>query len=127
MASILNICRMLFKRRKHSRYNVQDSTFVIVAPGEQKVQIIDISMGGAAFIYQGRPEDLEKSGALKLIAKEMSLQKLKFDTVSDIPAPGYAQSLNKMFRRRGVQFKWIGVLEESELNKFIKEVGIFTT
>jgi hypothetical protein len=117
---------MLFKHRKHSRYNVQDGTFVIVAPGEQKVQIIDISMGGAAFIYQGRPEDLEASGALKLIAEEMSLQKLKFDTVSDVPAPGYAQSLTKMFRRRGVQFKWIGVLEEAELNKFIKEVGIFT-
>jgi len=126
MVSISNIFRMLFKRRKYARYNVQDGTFVIVAPGEHKVQIIDISMGGAAFIYQGNPEALEKSGALKLIAKEMSLQRLKFDTVSDIPAPGYAQSLKKMFRRRGVKFKWIGVLEEAELNKFIKEAGIFT-
>jgi len=124
MVNILNIFRTLFKRRKHERYNVQDGTFVIVAPGEQKVQVIDISMGGAAFIYEGRPEELEKSGALKLIAKEMSLQRLKFDTVSDIPVPEYAQSLKKIFRRRGVQFKWIGILEESELNKFIKEVGI---
>jgi len=124
LVSISDIFRMIFKRRKYARYNVQDGTFVIVAPGEQKVQIIDISMGGAAFIYEGRPEELEKSGALKLIAKEMSLQRLKFDTVSDIPLPGYAQSLKKMFRRRGVQFKWIGILEESELNKFIKEVGI---
>lgn len=76
-------------------------------PGEQRVQIIDISIGGAAFIYQGRPEDLDASGAIKLIAEEMSLKRLKFDTVSDIPVPGDAQSLKKMLRRCGVQFRWI--------------------
>ena len=53
MVNILNICRMLFKRRKHSRYNVQDGTFVIVAPCEQKVQIIDISMGGRHLSTKG--------------------------------------------------------------------------
>jgi len=83
-------------------------------------------MGGAAFIYQGNPEALEKSGALKLIAKEMSLQRVKFDTVSDIPVPRSTKPSETTFRRRGVKFKWIGVLEEAELNKFMKEAGIFT-
>jgi len=118
---------MLFKRRKNERFNVQSGTFVIIAPntdGERKVQIVDISMGGAAFIYNGRPEELEKSGIIKMLKDKASLEKLEFDTVSDIPAPGIEQP-SEEFRRRGVKFKWLGVLDKVELSNFIKAVSTF--
>ncbi len=117
MVNILNTFKKLSKRRKHMRYNVKNDTLVILVPGEQKVQMVDISMGGAAFIYNGRPEDLKESEAFKLL----SLQRLNFDTVSDITAPGYAQSPDTV-RRRGVKFKWIGVMEKAELSRFIEDV-----
>ena len=126
MASIINYFRMLFKHRMHQRFAVKSGTFVIVSPGtdrEQKVQIIDISLGGAAFIYQGSPEELKASGVLKILAEAPDLAKVNFDTVSDRPT---LESLptSEPFRRRSVKFKWMGVVEKAELKSFIKEAGI---
>ena len=126
MASILNYCRMLFKRRTHQRFSVKSGTFVIVSPGtdqEQRVQLIDISRGGAAFIYQGSPEDLEESGILKIIAEAPGLAKVNFETVSDKPTPESLQA-SEPYRRRGIRFKWLGIIEESQLKAYIKDVGI---
>jgi c-di-GMP-binding flagellar brake protein YcgR len=117
---------MLFKPRLHKRFAVKSGTVVLVLPGtdrEQRVQLIDISLGGAAFIYQGSPEDLEESGVLKVLAEAPGLAKVHFDTVSDKPA-SESQQMSEPFRRRGVEFKWMGVLEKSQLKSFIKEVGI---
>ena len=58
--------------RQHQRFMIPKGTFVIVSPGtdkEWKVQAIDISHGGLAFIYQGSKEDLETSGALKYLQR----------------------------------------------------------
>lgn len=127
MADILNYCRMLFKHREHKRYSVKSGTFVIVAPGtdgERKVQIVDISMGGAAFIYNGRPEELEESGIIKMLTEKAKLEKLEFETVSDVPVSCSAKSTEEI-RRRGVKFKWLGVLDKSELTKAIDDIGTF--
>lgn len=127
MTDILNYCRMLFKHREHERYNVRSGTFVIVAPGtdgERKVQIVDISMGGAAFIYNGRPEELEESGIIKMLTEKASLEKLEFDTVSDVPLPGSKQT-SEEYRRRGVKFKWLGLIDKAELSKFIEDISTF--
>jgi hypothetical protein len=126
MANIINYCRMLFKHRIHRRFSVKSGTFVIVSPGtnqEQRVQVIDISLGGAAFIYQGSPEELEASGVLKVLAEAPGLAKVNFDTVSDRPTSESTRT-SEPFRRRSVKFKWMGVLEKAELKSFIKEVGI---
>ncbi len=126
MANIINFFRMLFKHRIHQRFTVKSGTFVIVSPGtdqEQRVHVIDISLGGAAFIYQGSPEELEASGVLKVLAEAPGLAKVNFDTVSDRPTPGSLQT-SEPFRRRSVKFKWMGVLEQAQLKSFIKEVGI---
>ncbi|MFH1975802.1 MAG: PilZ domain-containing protein [Pseudomonadota bacterium] len=128
MADILNYCRMLFKNRQHERYNVRSGTFVIVAPGtdgERKVQIIDISMGGAAFIYNGSPEELEESGIIKMLTEKASVEKLEFDTVSDVPLPGSEQT-SEEYRRRGVKFKWLGLLDKVELSKVIEDISTFS-
>jgi hypothetical protein len=105
---------------------VRNRTFVIVSPGtdkEQKVQVIDISLGGMAFIYQGSKEDLETSGVLKMLVENPSLEKVNFETASDEPAPGSTDT-SVLFRRRGVKFKWIGVVEKVDLKDFVKNISI---
>jgi hypothetical protein len=51
------------------------------------------------------------------------LAKVNFETVSDKPTPESLKA-SEPFRRRGVKFKWLGVLEESQLKTYIKDVGI---
>jgi hypothetical protein len=126
MANILSYVRRLFTPRKHERFMVQSDTFVIVSPGtdkEKKVQVIDISQGGLAFIYQGSKEDLETSSVLKMLAKNPNLEKVNFDTVSDKPAPEFTYT-SLPTRRRGVKFKWLGVMKEADLRNFIKSISI---
>jgi len=126
MANIINYFRMLFKPRTQQRFTVKSGTFVLVSPGtdqEQKVQVIDISLGGAAFIYEGSPEDLKASGVLKVLAEAPELAKVNFETVSDRPTSESPQASGP-FRRRSVKFKWMGVLEKAQLKSFIKEAGI---
>jgi len=126
MANIINYFRMLFKPRTQQRFTVKSGTFVLVSPGtdqEQKVQVIDISLGGAAFIYEGSPEELKASGVLKVLAEAPDLAKVNFETVSDRPTSESPQTSGP-FRRRGVKFKWMGVLEQAQLKSFIKEAGI---
>jgi hypothetical protein len=131
MANILSYIRRLFVHRHHQRFLVQNGTFVIVSPGtkkEQKVQVIDISQGGAAFIYRGAKEDLEASGVLKILVEKanfdkVNLDKVNFDTVSDRQAPGSADT-SSPYRRRGVKFKWMGILEKADLRNFINSISI---
>ena len=120
MANIFSYCRWLFAYRKHERFTVHSNTFVILSPGkdkEQKARIIDISLGGVAFVYEGSKEDLESSGILKMIGKNANLEKLNFETVSDRSAHGF-------YRRRGVKFNWMVLWVNGELRDFIKKVSI---
>ena len=126
MANIINYWRMLFKRRMYQRFTVESGTFVIVSPGtdrEHKVHVIDISLGGAAFIYKGSPEELDASGVLKMLTEAPGLAEVNFDTVSDTPTSESLRT-SEPFRRRGVKFKWMGVMEQVQLKSFIKEIGI---
>jgi hypothetical protein len=101
---------------------------VIVSPGtdrEQKVQLLDISQGGTAFIYQGSPEELEESGILKMLVERQYLANVPYNTASDMPAPGCEGVQSSVpYRRRGVKFNWMGVLQEVELRNYIKKVSI---
>lgn len=111
--------------RKHERAPAPAGTFVIISPGtdnERKVQLIDISQGGAAFIYQGSREDLDASGILKLLVKDADIDPLKFETVSDVPTP-CSKDESLPARRRGVKFKWMGILKEKDLKDFVKNIG----
>jgi hypothetical protein len=126
MGNIFSYIRRLFAPRSHRRFMVLNGTFVIVSPGtdkEQRVQVIDMSQGGAAFIYQGTKEDLDASGVLKVLAENPSLEKVHFETVSDEPAPGSTDT-SSPYRRRGVRFKWMGVMETADLMKFVKSNSI---
>jgi len=126
MANILSYVRRLFAPRCHQRFMVQSGTFVIVSPGtdkEWKVQAIDISHGGLAFIYQGSKEDLDTSGALKILAKNADLENVNFEMVSDEPVPG-SMDTSLPYRRRGVKFKWMGVVGKQDLRDFVNSISV---
>lgn len=131
MENAFNLIRRIFKNRKHQRFLVKDGTFVvIVTPGKhgqeehRKVHVIDISMGGAAFMYEGSADDFKNAGFMKISASTPHEEKVYFETISDIPAPGSAEK-TEPFRRRGVKFTWMGALGESYLKDFISEKMLF--
>ncbi|MCE5263222.1 MAG: PilZ domain-containing protein [Deltaproteobacteria bacterium] len=128
MAGFMNSLRRVFKGRQHPRYLVKDGTFLIIRSAgengeEQKVQLLDISEGGMAFIYQGSPAELEKSGMLKLLSGRPHGEKIEFETVSDLPLPGVADLANTL-RLRGVKFKWMGLFEQAQLKDLIDTVKV---
>ena len=127
MTSIFDIFRRLFKHRQHQRYFVKNGTCVIISAGkgneQQKVELIDISNGGMAFIYPGPQSDLDTSGILKLFTKTPSGTEIKFNTVFDVPASVNAQSPEKL-RQRGVEFKWMGSFALADLKNFIDEIKL---
>jgi hypothetical protein len=130
MKTLSSYLRRLFYRRKDQRYLVRDGTsVVIVTPGKsgqddrRQVTIIDISMGGTAFLYEGTPAVFESSGFINLAASTPHVENIHFDTVSDIPAPA-SKTTSESYRRRGVKFTWMGALGESYLKSFIQDHGI---
>ena len=115
------LVNLFFKDRRNHRYPVHNSSVVVVVPAKDgtktkwSVQVIDISLGGAAFIYEGSPADLAKSGLIKLSDGEA----VKFKTVSDVES-----SEGATYRRRGVKFEWKGVLGNEQVIQFINEHGL---
>lgn len=115
--------KLFFKRRKDHRYLIHDGSLVIVFPAKDgtkikwKVKVIDMSLGGAAFIYEGSPDDLAKSGLIRL-SNNMP-EAAKFETVSDVEC-----SEGSTYRRRGVKFEWKGLLGKKQLIEYIKENGL---
>jgi len=126
MANIMSRFPRASETRKHQRVPVPKGTFVIVSPGsdkEWKVQAIDISQGGMAFIYQGSKEDLDTSGVLKILARNEHLECVNFETVCDVPAP-QSTDASLPTRRRSVKFKWMGVVDKTDLRDFVKNISI---
>jgi len=132
MMNALHLLRKLFIRRKHQRFFVRRGTVVVVVtPGklgqeeQRRVHVIDISMGGAAFIYAGSPNDIDDTGFIKLRSAESLIdEKVHFETISDILIPDCMDSVVTL-RRRGIRFTWMGVPGENLLKDFIKDNGLF--
>jgi hypothetical protein len=114
------LVNLFFKDRKNHRYLVHNGGVVVIPATDGikmhwPVRIIDISLGGAAFIYEGSPSDLAESGLIKLSEGEA----VKFKTISDAEFPEGAAH-----RRRGVQFKAKGVSDNEQIIRFINEHGL---
>jgi c-di-GMP-binding flagellar brake protein YcgR len=93
----------------------------------RQVQMLNISEGGCAFIYQGSRKDLEASGFLSLQFKDiLYLERMAFVTKSDSL---FSDSNDKkeQLRIRSVEFQWKGVLDREKLKEFIKQNAIART
>lgn len=115
--------KLFFKGRRYPRHLVNNGTFVMVFPAKDgtsvkwEVKVVDISLGGAAFIYEGSPEDLARTGLIRF-AKDLP-DAVDFNTISDVEC-----SEGSNFRRRGVKFEWKGFVGKKQLVKFIDEYGL---
>ena len=133
---MLQFLKKLFNKRKDHRYPVHNGSVVVVVPTKDgtkikwKVQVIDISLGGAAFIYEGSPDDLAKSGFIRL-SNDVP-EAVEFKTVSDVECSegstyrrrGVKFEWKGVYRRRGDKFEWMGILGKKQLIEFIKEHGL---
>jgi len=127
--------KLFFKRRKDHRHLVHNGSFVVVVPTKDgteikwKVNVIDISLGGAAFIYEGSPDDLAKYGLIRF-SNDVP-EAVRFKTVSDVECSegstyrrcGVKFEWKGGYRRHGDKFEWMGILGEKQLDEFIKEHG----
>jgi hypothetical protein len=113
------------KGRAQDRYSVTGTAMVIIAPGEngeRKVRILDISRGGLAFIYDGPKEKLVESGIMQLLANNVVfVDRVPFETAYDIPL----EETEGQYRRRGVKFRFVGILDDTKLDAFIREIKSF--
>ena len=120
---LLKILRRLLRFRTHPRFYVDKGVFVVVEPYTdegKKVQVLDISEGGCAFIYTGTKEELEESGLLSLQSDDIPyLDRVDFVTKSDTLISD-AKDREEQLRRRSVEFKWLGVIDRKKLKEFIK-------
>jgi hypothetical protein len=120
----LKLARRLVRPRMHPRYYADKSVLVVVEPYTtqgKEVQVIDISEGGCAFIYNGSRQELEESGLLSLQSNDIPyLDRVDFITKSDTLLSG-ANDKGEQIRRRSVEFKWLGVFDQQRLKEFIKK------
>ena len=127
---VIGLLRRLFRPRKHPRFYASKGTFVVVrhvtAKGKEmrKIQLLDISEGGCAFVYNGTKEELEEAGFLSLAAgDDPEFDQVDFETASDHPIPEKYNSTGWL-RRRGVHFKWLGMFDRKRLQEFIEKNSV---
>ena len=135
---LLKILKRLFRHRLHRRFSVDKGVLVLIEPhavAYRKVQMLDISKrnqvqmlniseGGCAFIYDGSRKDLEASGLLSLQFKDiLCLERVGFVTKSDSLLSD-SNDKKEQLRIRNVEFQWIDILDQKKLKEFIKQNAI---
>jgi len=128
MKTLLDVCKRLFRRRRHERFSVRNGTYVGVSfvdddYRERTLQLVDISTSGASFIYRGYAVDLEESGFLRLFSHTPDSERLRFKTLSDTLPPGY-HSLSQPYRLRTLRFEAVRASQRKDLEIFIKQVAL---
>lgn len=125
-----NLCvvtkkKELSGRRKHRRFQVQDTAFVVLrapSPHSTKVgQIIDISRQGLAFRYIADEGRSNGSSELEIVSADHSfyLDKVPFKTISDSKTDKDVPFSSIEMRRSGVQFGDLTPNQISRLEYFI--------
>jgi hypothetical protein len=126
-----NLCvitkrKEVVERRKHKRFQVRDSTFVVFRahwPHSTKVgQIIDMSRHGLAFRYIAGEERSNGSFELEILLGDHSfyLNKIPFKTISDCEAANEVPFSCIQMRRSGVQFGNLAPNQISQIEYFIR-------
>ena len=127
---LLKILKRLFRPRLHHRYSVDNGVLVLIEPhaaAPRQVQMVNISEGGCAFIYNGPRKDLEASGFLSLQFKDiLCLERIGFITKSDSLLSD-SNDKKEQLRIRSVEFQWMGILDRKKLKEFIKQNAIART
>ena len=109
------------ERRKHKRFQVDNSAFVILGASHDKSgRIIDISRGGLAFRYMTAVERPNGSYlAIVLPETNFYLDEVPVKTISDFELPDKLPTSSMTVRRRGVQFVNPTDNQKSQIEFFI--------
>jgi hypothetical protein len=119
-------------RRKHKRFQVQDGAFILLSPDSTVLgHVVEISMGGLAFLYVTSEKPSNKSSELEiLLAEELVadrsfyFDKVPFKTISDFSIPNKLSLGSITIRRHGVQFGKLTRDQASALEHFIQNYTI---
>jgi c-di-GMP-binding flagellar brake protein YcgR len=112
--------------RLHPRFDVDEGVLVLIeTPAtHRKLQMVNISEGGCAFIYNGPRKDLEASGFLSIQFKDiLCLERVGFVTKWDSLLSN-SNDKKEQLRIRNVEFQWIDILDQKKLKDFIKQHAI---
>ena len=124
---LLKILKRLFRPRLHHRYSVDNGVLVLIEPhaaAPRQLQMVNISEGGCAFIYNGSKKDLKASGFLSIQFKDiLCLKRVGFVTKSDSLLSD-SNDKKEQLRIRNVEFQWIDILDQKKLKEFIKQNAI---
>ena len=128
---LLKILKSLFRHprnpRLHPRFSVDNGVLVLIEPhaaAPRQVQMVNISEGGCAFIYNGSKKDLKASGFLSIQFKDiLCLKRVGFVTKSDSLLSD-SNDKKEQLRIRNVEFQWIDILDQKKLKEFIKQNAI---
>jgi c-di-GMP-binding flagellar brake protein YcgR len=128
---LLKILKSLFRHprnpRLHPRFSVDNGVLVLIEPHAatpRQVQMVNISEGGCAFIYNGSRKDLKASGFLSIQFKDiLCLERVGFVTKSDSLLSD-SNDKKEQLRIRNVEFQWIDILDQKKLKEFIKQNAI---
>ena len=127
---LLKILKRLFRPRLHHRYSVDNGVLVLIEPHAatpRQVQMVNISEGGCAFLYNGSRKDLKASGFLSIQFKDiLCLERVGFVTKSDSLLSD-SNDKKEQLRIRSVEFQWMGILDRKKLKEFIKQNAIART
>ena len=97
-----------FERRKQKRYRVTLPAIAVIRakPTLLLGQIQDISTGGLSFTYIQSPFPLRETSEVDifLLREKISLNSVRFHTVSDSRLPNKNPFSTIMIRRRGIDF-----------------------
>ena len=122
----MNFITKIFKRkkRKEQRFIVDDHDLIIYdsnAPEEK--EIVDLSMGGLAFVYVDNKKRLDKTFELEIkIGDSVRLGKIRVETVSDTRISEITIK-TKIFRRLSARFLNLDPIQEYDLKSILKECG----
>ena len=124
---LLKILKRLFRHRLHRRFSVDKGVLVLIEPhaaAPRQVQMVNISEGGCAFLYNGSRKDLKASGFLSIQFKDiLCLERVGFVTKSDSLLSD-SNDKKEQLRIRNVEFQWIDILDQKKLKEFIKQNAI---
>ncbi len=111
------------ERRKQRRFNVKDSAIAIPKSDPKKQgQIIDISRGGLAYIYN-ESDDLSKEFAelaIIMADKNFNLDNIPCKTISDVTLPDGAPLGFMPMKRRSIQFGELTANQTDRLDHLIE-------
>jgi len=110
-------------KRKHTRFRSQDLAFAAFGAYSKEIgEIIDISMGGLAFLYIADGDQINESRELEIYLANngFHLKEVPFTTISDFELTSEFPTSFIIMKRCGVQFGELTQTQVSQLGYFIQ-------